>query len=55
MTLGSLLKLDAEGRAEVGASAEVSGTAAIDKRSDGLGVRLEGQAEAFAPEGPKER
>ncbi|MFJ0892311.1 type III secretion system effector BopC [Bordetella bronchiseptica] len=48
VTLGSLLKLDAEGRAEVGASAEVSGTAAIDKRSDGLGVRLEGQAEAFA-------
>ncbi|AUL17091.1 type III secretion system effector BopC [Bordetella bronchiseptica] len=47
VTLGSLLKLDAEGRAEVGASAEVSGTAAIDKRTDGLGVRLEGQAEAF--------
>ncbi len=47
VTLGSLLKLDAEGRAEVGASAEVSGTAAIEKRSDGVGVRLEGQAEAF--------
>ncbi|ETH20449.1 T3SS cytotoxic effector BteA, partial [Bordetella pertussis CHLA-13] len=48
VTLGSLLKLDAEGRAEVGASAEVSGAAAIDKRSDGLSVRLEAQAEAFA-------
>ena len=43
----SLLKLDAEGRAEVGASAEVSGTAAIDKRNDGLGDAPGGQAEAF--------